>query len=73
MLYTDELKVEGIDWGAIDRRDVASSLVCALETEDIGYECFYVLATPGGRKIADVATTEKRLGWQPAITFDADL
>ena len=61
------------DWGLIDRRDVASALVCALEAEDIGYECFYVMATPGGYKVADVARTEKRLGWKPAITFDADL
>jgi nucleoside-diphosphate-sugar epimerase len=73
MLYTDGIPVEKIDWGAIDRRDVASSLVCALETMDIGYECFYVMATPGGYKVADVATTEKRLGWKPAIPFDADL
>ena len=60
-------------WGAIDRRDVASALVCALKTEDIGHECFYVMATPGGYKAADVARTEERLGWKPTITFDADL
>ena len=60
-------------WGAIDRRDVASALVCALEAEDIGYECFYVMATPAGYKAADVARTEDRLGWKPEITFDADI
>ena len=60
-------------WGNIDRRDVASALLCALEADDIGYECFYVMATPGGYKATDVAYTEERLGWRPAITFDAGL
>ena len=51
---------------------MASALVCALEAEDIGYECFYVMATPGGYRATDVARTEERLGWKPVITYDAD-
>ena len=73
MVANNGKTVTGYDWGTIDRRDVASALVCALEAEDIGYECFYVMATPGGYKAADVARTEERLGWKPRITFDADL
>ena len=73
MVYTDGQKVEGFSWSSIDRRDVASSLVCALEVPDITYECFYVMATPGGYQATDVARTEQRLGWKPARTFDADL
>ncbi|MEE3257915.1 MAG: NAD(P)-dependent oxidoreductase [Candidatus Latescibacterota bacterium] len=73
MVTTDGHAVTGHSWGHIDRRDVASALVCALGTDSIEYECFYVMATPGGYKAVDVARTEKRLGWKPAITFDADL
>lgn len=73
MVYTDGKKVEGFGWGSIDRRDVASALVCALEKPDITYECFYVMATPGGYKITDTARTETRLGWKPARSFEGDL
>ena len=73
MLTTDGTAVGGLYWGAIDRHDVASALTCALEASDISYECFYVMATPGGYKATDVARTEERLGWKPTITFDADL
>ena len=73
MVTTDGHKVSRFHWGTIDRRDVAAALVCALEAEDIGYECFHVTATPGGYRATDVAKTEKRLGWKPKITFDEDL
>jgi len=73
MVNTDGRPVSRYSWGSIDCRDVASSLVCALEAEDIGYECFYVMATPGGYKVTDTARTEERLGWKPARTFDVDL
>lgn len=73
MVTTDGSPVKGFSWGSIDRRDVASALVCALEAPDLTYECFYVMATPGGYKATDVARTEARLGWKPARTFDADL
>ena len=73
MVTTDGNHVDGFYYGSIDRRDVASSLKCALETSDIGYDCFYIFATPGGYKKGDVARTERRLGWEPAYKFDADL
>lgn len=73
MVTTDGTPVTGYSWGTIDRRDVASSLVCAMEAEDIGYECFHVTATPGGYRATDSARSEARLGWKPAITFDEDL
>ena len=73
MVTTEGKTVKGYAWGTIDRRDVASALVGALEAEDIGYECFYLMATPGGYKATDVLRTEKRLGWKPTITFDVDL
>jgi len=73
MVTTDGKPITGFYWGAIDRRDVASALVCALDAPDIRYECFYVMATPGGYRAADVARTEERLGWKPSITFDEDL
>ncbi len=72
MVRTDGKVVTDYSWGTIDRRDVASALVCALEAKDIGYECFYLMATPGGYKATDVAYTEERLGWRPEFTFDAD-
>lgn len=72
MVDTDGRPVEGFHWGHIDRRDVASALACALEASGITYECFYLMATPGGYKIADVARTEQRLGWKPSYRFDAD-
>jgi len=73
MVTTDGSAIDGFYWGAIDRRDVASALVCALEAENIDYECFYVMATPGGSLATDVAYTEMRLGWKPSITFDENL
>ncbi len=73
MVTTDWKPVTGVGWGTIDRRDVASALVCALEADDIGYECFHITATPGGYRAVDVARTEQRLGWKPTVTFDADL
>lgn len=73
LVTTDGKPVTSYSWRTIDRRDVASSLVCALEAEGIGHECFYVMASPGGYRATDAARTEERLGWKPAITFDADL
>ena len=73
MVTTDGAPVTGFYFGSIDRRDVASALVCALEADDIGYECFYVMATPGGYEATDTARTEERLGWKPQYPFDADL
>ncbi len=70
---TDGKPISRPHWGWIDRRDVASALVCALEAPDITYECFYITATPGGYRANDVARTEQRLGWKPQFTFDADL
>ena len=72
MVTTDGKAVTEHYFGSIDRRDVASAAVCALEAENIGYECFYLMATPGGYKATDVAWTEMRLGWKPEFTFDAD-
>ena len=73
MVTTDGHRVAAFNWGHIDRRDVAAALVCALEARDIGHECFYVMATPGGYLAVDAARTEERLGWRPSITFDAEL
>ena len=73
MVTNDGHPVTDYWWGHIDRRDVASALVCALEAAAIDYECFYVMATAGGYKAADVAWTEEQLGWKPAIRLAADL
>ena len=73
MVTTDGASVTGFYFGSIDRRDVASALVCALEADDIGYECFYVMATSGGYEATDTARTKERLGWKPQFPFDADL
>lgn len=73
MVTADGAPVTRVSWGTIDRRDVASALVGALEANSIGYECFYITATPGGYRAVDVARTEARLGWKSEITFDADL
>lgn len=73
MVSKNGTQVSGSTFGTIDRRDVASALLCALNAPDITYECFYVFATPGGYKKSDVARTESRLGWKPAYRFDGDL
>ena len=73
MVTTDGHSFSEFNWGHIDRRDVASSLVCALEKPDITYECFYVMATPGGDKVTDTPRTRARLNWRPDHPFDADL
>ena len=70
---TDGKPVTSHSWRTIDRRDVASCLVAALEAQDIGYECFYAMASPGAHRATDVARTEQRLGWKPALVFDEDL
>jgi len=72
MVTTDGGPVKAFSWGTIDCRDVASSLVCALETADIGFECFYVMATDAAYETTDVAWTEQRLGWQPARRFPVE-
>lgn len=71
MVTTDGTPVTGCSWGTIDCRDVASCLVCALEATDIGYECFYAMASPGAYERTDVSRTEARLGWQPVRRFEA--
>jgi len=73
LVTTDGRPVTRIGWGTIDRRDVASALVCALEVPDIAYECLYITATPGGYRATDTALSEARLGWRAARRFDADL
>ncbi len=73
MITTDGHPVNGYYFGTIDRRDVAFALQCALEAPNIGYECFYIFATPGGYKKGDVARTERLLGWEPTYRFDANL
>ena len=73
MVTTDGHPVNDFYYGTIDRRDVASALKCALDAPDIGYDCFYIFATPGGYKKGDVARTERLLGWEPVYRFDADL
>ena len=72
MVTTDGSPVTSYSWGTIDSRDVASSLVCALETPDIGFECFYVMATDAAYERTDVAWTEERLGWSPTRRFTVD-
>ena len=70
MVTTDGHPVNGYSWGTIDCRDVASSLVCALDADDIGFDCFYVMATDEAYERTDVAWTEERLNWKPARRFD---
>lgn len=73
MVDTEGNPIAAFGWHSIDRRDVASALVCALELEDLSYECFNITATPGGRRVTDVEWAEERLGWRPEFTFDVDL
>jgi dTDP-glucose 4,6-dehydratase len=73
MVYTDGRPVTGFGWGTIDRRDVASALVRALEIPGITYECFHLTATPGGERATDVARSEARLGWRAVHRFDAEV
>lgn len=72
MVTTDGNPVEKHYFGSIDRRDVASALVRALEAPDIGYECFYLMATDAGYRRTDTAYTEERIGWRPTHRFATD-
>jgi nucleoside-diphosphate-sugar epimerase len=72
MVTTDGKAFKDFSWGCIDRHDVASSLVCALEKSDIAYECFYVMATPGGYRRTDTARTEERLGWRAQHQYEVE-
>ena len=70
MVTTDGEPVTSFSWGTIDCRDVASSLVCALEAPDIDYDCFYVMAADEAYECTDVARTELLLNWHPERRFD---
>ena len=72
MVTTDGHTVEKTSYGTIDRFDVATALRCALEATDIGYECFYVMATKGGYERTDTAWTRERIGWKPMMMFEEE-
>lgn len=58
-----------VNFGFIDRYDVARALLAGLRVEGIDFDCFYVFATPEGYARADVERTERVLGWKPLETF----
>lgn len=70
LVNTDGRPVQSYYFGTIDRVDVATALRAALEAADIGFECFYIMATRGGYERTDAAYTEERLGWKPARWFE---
>ena len=52
-----------------DRRDIGLAARLALETENLGYEVFYVMSSPEAEKYYDVAYTRTRLGWKAQYDF----
>lgn len=69
MVDTEGRPVQGTYFGTIDRNDVATALACALVAPNLGFECFYVMATAGGYERTDTAYTEARLGWRAVRRF----
>jgi len=59
------------NWQFIDRRDIASAALAALELPDLGLETFYVLGHADSPNHADVAYTIERLNWKPRHTFSS--
>lgn len=58
-----------VNWQAIDPRDIAAAVCCALEAEEMGCEVFYLVGGPGAEGHADIAHAKARLGWEPKRRF----
>ncbi len=71
-INTDGRPVQRVYYGTIDRVDVATALRAALEAPDIGFECFYIMATRRGYERTDTDYTEARLGWKPERWFEEE-
>lgn len=59
----------GVDWQAIDPRDIAAAARAALLLEGLRCEAFYLVAGPEAEEHADIAYTMERLGWRPQYRF----
>lgn len=57
------------NWQFTDRRDIGEVARRALELPDLGFEVFYVLGGPYADRHADIAYTQKRLGWRAKYDF----
>ncbi len=60
---------ETVNWQFIDRRDIATAALAALELSDLGLETFYISGHPESEAHMDVASAKARLQWQPRHTF----
>jgi len=60
----------GVDWQAVDPREIGEAGRPALLLDDLGCEAYYLAAGPEAGEHADVAYTRHRLGWQPQFRFD---
>jgi nucleoside-diphosphate-sugar epimerase len=57
------------NWQFVDRRDIGEIARRALLLDDLGFEVFWALSTPMAAERADMASTCRRLDWQPRYDF----
>ncbi|MDX2081886.1 MAG: NAD(P)-dependent oxidoreductase [Terrimicrobiaceae bacterium] len=58
-----------VNWQFIDRRDIASAVVRAIQLEHVGFEIFHVLGHPDADQRTDVGETRRSLSWEPLHRF----
>jgi nucleoside-diphosphate-sugar epimerase len=60
---------ETVNWQFIDRRDVATAALAALELPDLGFETCFISGHPDSTARMDIDSAKERLRWEPRHTF----
>ena len=60
---------ETVNWQFIDRRDIATAALAALDLPDLGLETFFISGHPECETHMDIASAKARLHWEPRYTF----
>ncbi len=58
-----------VNWQFIDRRDIATAAMAALDLPDLGLETFFISGHPDSATHMDIATAKARLKWEPRHAF----
>ncbi|XHR29723.1 MAG: NAD-dependent epimerase/dehydratase family protein [Chthoniobacteraceae bacterium] len=59
-----------VTWQCIDPRDIGQAVIGAIETPELEFEIFYMIAGPGAEQRVDIDSAKKRLGWNPKYRFE---
>jgi nucleoside-diphosphate-sugar epimerase len=62
-------KCPSVNWSFIDRRDIGTAVLRALDLPDLGCEIFYILGHRDCVNHADMKPSFERLGWKPEHDF----